>query len=69
VIGVKPEDRAVYHHPETTLQFAKEHQSELRRQANDDRFVREATSIARQEPRERFKVRDLRWILFRPVGV
>jgi hypothetical protein len=44
------------------------------READAQRRVDEATevartSVARQEPRERFRIRDLRWILFRPVGV
>jgi hypothetical protein len=49
-------------------QLVKEHQERLQREAREDRLVREATSVARQEPRERFRVRDLRWVLFRPAG-
>jgi hypothetical protein len=56
------------YHPETMHLLVKDHQERLRREASDDRLVREATSVARQEPRERFRVRDLRWVLFRPAG-
>ena len=55
-------------HPEIAYRLVKEHQDDLRREADAERLIREATSIARQEPRERFRIRDLRWILFRPAG-
>jgi hypothetical protein len=56
------------YHPETMHQLVKERQERYQREAREDRLVREATSVLRQEPRERFRVRDLRWVLFRPAG-
>ncbi len=55
-------------HPDTMYRLAKEHQDDLRREADAQRLIREATSVVRQEPRERFRIRDLRWILLRPAG-
>lgn len=60
-------------HPETLRHMAHERQQRYRDEAAHDRFVRELTSVQRQEPRERFRIRDLRWILFgtsttRPAG-
>ncbi len=55
-------------HPDTIYRLAKERQRDLEREADAERLIREATSVARQEPRERFRVRDLRWVLFRPQG-
>jgi len=62
------EDRAVNQHPDTIYRLAKDHQRDLEREADAQRLIREASSVARQEPRERFRVRDLRWVLFRPSG-
>ena len=55
-------------HPDTIYRLAKGQQDDLEREADAQRLIREATSVARQEPRERFRVRDLRWLLFRPTG-
>ena len=55
-------------HPDTAYRLAKSHQDDLQREADAQRLIREATSVVRQEPRERFRVRDLRWLLFRPTG-
>ena len=55
-------------HPDTIYRLAKQRQRDLEREADAERLIREATSVARQEPRERFRVRDLRWVLFRPQG-
>ena len=54
------------HHPETMLQLARERQDRYAREAQEDRVTRAARTTAREERRERFSVRDLRWILFRP---
>ena len=56
-------------HPETMLRMARERQDALAKEAQQDRLTRQNTSAQRQEKRERFSVRDLRWILFRPAGV
>ena len=58
-------------HPETMMQLARERQDLLAKEAQRDRLARatNATNMTeRQEKRERFSVRDLRWILFRPSG-
>lgn len=56
------------YHPETMLRLARERQHRFIEDARRDDLVRELTSVQRQEPRERFRVRDLRWVLFRPLG-
>lgn len=53
-------------HPETLRHMARERQQRYLEEAQRDRLVRELTSVQRQEPRERFRIRDLRWILFGP---
>ena len=55
-------------HPETMLRFARERQQQFHEEARQRELVREATSAQRQEPRERFSIRDLRWAMFRPLG-
>jgi len=55
-------------HPETMLRLARDRQETFAKEAQRDRLAREATSVERQEKRERFSVRDLRWMLFRPSG-
>lgn len=55
-------------HPETMLRLVRDRQETFANEARLDRLVREATSAQRQEPRPRFSVRDLRWLLFRPSG-
>lgn len=56
------------YHPETMLHLARERQQRFIEDARRDDLVRQLTSVQRQEPRERFRIRDLRWILFRPLG-
>jgi len=55
-------------HPEVMRQMAIERHERYEREARHDRLVRELSSAMRQEPRERFRVRDLRWLLLRPAG-
>ena len=53
-------------HPETMLRLVRDRQEAFAKEARNDRLVREAKAAQLQEKRERFSVRDLRWILFRP---
>ncbi len=55
-------------HPETLRHLVRERQQGLMEEARHDRLVRELRSAQRQEPRERFSVRSLRWLLLRPIG-
>ncbi len=55
-------------HPEIMFQRAKQHQQDLMDEAKRNRMVRNRSSVVHEEPRERFRVRDLRWLLFRPTG-
>ena len=55
-------------HPETMLRLVRDRQDALAKEAQQDRLAREARTSQVQEQRERFSVRDLRWILFRPSG-
>ena len=55
-------------HPETLFRIAKERQQEFENEAKRNRLVRARSSVVHEEPRERFRVRDLRWLLFRPTG-
>jgi hypothetical protein len=55
-------------HPETLYQLARIHQKELEDEAKRNRLVRNRSSIPHEEPRDRFRVRDLRWLLLRPTG-
>jgi hypothetical protein len=55
-------------HPETMLQLVRDRQGGLAREAQRDRLVRASNTTERQDKPERFSVRDLRWILFRPSG-
>ena len=54
-------------HPETMLRLARERQERFHDEARRHDLARQATSIQRQEPRDRFRIRDLRWTLFRPA--
>ena len=56
-------------HPETMLRLVRDRQEALAKEAQRDRLTRAARPAEPQETRERFSVRDLRWILFRPSGV
>lgn len=55
-------------HPATLLDMGRERQQRFRDEARHDALVRELSSVQRQEPRERFRIRDLRWVLFRQAG-
>jgi hypothetical protein len=55
-------------HPETMLRLVRDRQETFAKEAQRERLAREATAAERQEKRERFSVRDLRWMLFRPSG-
>jgi hypothetical protein len=55
-------------HPETMLQLVRDRQAGLAKEAQRDRLVRATNMAERQEKPERFSVRDLRWLLFRPSG-
>jgi hypothetical protein len=56
-------------HPETMLRLVRDRQDALAKEAQQDRLARPNTMAQRQEKPERFSVRDLRWILFRPSSV
>ena len=56
-------------HPETMLGLVRDRQAAFAQEAQQDRLAREAKAAELQEKRERFSVRDLRWILFRPAGI
>lgn len=60
--------RCAVYHPETMLQLAKARREALEDEARRDRLVRNRSSVVHEQPRERFRVRDLRWLLFRPSG-
>jgi hypothetical protein len=60
--------RIVMNHPETMLQLAKHRQQDLRDEAERNRVVRNRSSVPHEEPRDRFGVRNLRWLLLRPSG-
>jgi hypothetical protein len=55
-------------HPLVQFELAQQHRDRLIEEANRERLAREARAASHQEPRERFSVRDLRWLLLRPVG-
>jgi hypothetical protein len=55
-------------HPETLLMLAKSQQKEREDEAKRNRMVRNRSSVVHEAPRDRFRVRDLRWLLFRPTG-
>ena len=54
-------------HPETMLRMTRERHERYQDEARRDRIGRELTSIQHQEPRDRFRIRDLRWSLLRPA--
>jgi len=56
------------YHPETLHRLARDRQETFLEEARRDRLVRTPSSGQGPEPRERFSVRNLRWILFRPAG-
>lgn len=56
-------------HPEIMLMLVKDRHETYRREADQQRLARlarQATSVARPAARDRFRIRDLRWTLFRP---
>jgi hypothetical protein len=61
-------------HPETMLQLVRDRQNGLAKEAQRDRLVRAANAAKtadaaiHEEKHERFSVRGMRWILFRPSG-
>jgi hypothetical protein len=54
-------------HPTLQYQLAQQRREQLLAEADRDRLARAARAASYQEPRERFSVRDLRWLLLRPV--
>lgn len=54
-------------HPDVMLMLVKDRHETYRREAEHHRLGRSATSTPRQTPRDRFRIRDLRWTLFRPA--
>jgi hypothetical protein len=54
-------------HPDMMLMLVKDRHDQYRREADEHRLARQETSIPRQTPRERFRIRDLRWTLMRPA--
>ena len=54
-------------HPETMMRMARERHERYQDEARRDQIARELTSIQHQEPRDRFRIRDLRWSLLRPA--
>jgi hypothetical protein len=56
------------YHPETMYRLVRERQDRFQDEARRDRLERAFTTTSHQEPRERFRIRDLRWVLFRPLG-
>jgi hypothetical protein len=55
-------------HPETLRHLVRERQERYLEEAHRDRLVRDLTSVQHEQPRDRFRIRDLRWILFRPAN-
>ena len=56
-------------HPETMLRLVRDRHEAFAKEAKQDRLARAASAASaaqHQDKRERFSVRDLRWILFRP---
>ena len=51
---------------EAMRQLAKDRCADYEQQAKHERIVRMPTMAVHHEPRERFRIRDLRWVLFRP---
>lgn len=54
-------------HPEIMLMLVKDRHETYRREADQQRLARLATSVARPASRDRFRIRDLRWTFFRPA--
>jgi len=59
---------SVMNHPETLHRLARDRQAAFIEEARRERLVRDLSSTKDDQPRERFSVRKLRWILFRPIG-
>jgi hypothetical protein len=54
-------------HPDVMLMLVKDRHDQYRREADEQRLARQETSTPRQNMRERFRIRDLRWTLMRPA--
>ena len=54
-------------HPDMMLMLVKDRHDQYRREADEHRLARQETSVPRPTPRERFRIRDLRWTLIRPA--
>ena len=54
-------------HPNVMLRIEKERHDQQRRDADEHRRARLETSVPRQNVRDRFRIRDLRWTLMRPA--
>lgn len=55
-------------HPETMRRLAKDRQESYLQEAKRERLARDFSSATREERRDRFDVRNLRWLLLRPAG-
>jgi hypothetical protein len=53
--------------PKVLMILAKDRHETYQREADQHRLARQATSIPRQTTRDRFRIRDLRWTMFRPT--
>jgi hypothetical protein len=60
------------YHPDTMMRLAQDRFDRFEQDAQHSRRARDAREAARAaahtEPHERFSVRNLRWMLFRPSG-
>jgi hypothetical protein len=56
------------YHPETMYQLVKARQATLEDEARRQRQARNRSTVVHEEPRDRFRVRDLRWLLLKPAG-
>ena len=55
-------------HPVVLQRLADDRHDQYEREARHDARVRASRMSIHQDPPTRFRVRDLRWILFRPTG-
>jgi hypothetical protein len=56
------------YHPETMRRLVNDRHETYRDEARRERIARELRAASHEAPRERFNVRDLRWLLLRPTG-
>jgi hypothetical protein len=59
---------SIMFHPVVLQQLVKDRHDQFAGEARRDRLVRDLSSAIHQDPPARFRVRDLRWTLFRPAG-